>query len=134
MSEMSDRGPFGSLHDVTPRLLAEGVVTRLLSGSRLTLAYVELDPGVPVGEHAHDNEQIGLLLSGSIWFRIGGELRRQRAGDTWSIPPGVPHGIDRTGPEGAILVEAFAPARTEYEALSPLPGRSLRHPFETAAE
>jgi quercetin dioxygenase-like cupin family protein len=129
MTEEHRGSSFGRLDELTPRLLAEGVVTRILTGSRMTLVYVELDRGVPVGEHAHDTEQIGVLLSGSIWFRIGGELRRQRAGETWSIPPGVPHGIDRTGPEGAALVEAFAPARTDYEALRPLPRRSLRHPF-----
>lgn len=117
--------PFGLLEEMVPRRLADGVSTRLLEGSRLTFAFVELDPGAPVAEHSHDNEQIGILLAGSIDFRIDGEMRTQRAGETWVIPPGVPHGIDSTGPDGAVLVEAFAPARLDYAELEPLEVRPL---------
>jgi quercetin dioxygenase-like cupin family protein len=124
---------FGVLAHVVPRRLADGVVTRVLSGTQLTFVYVELEPGVPVAEHAHDNEQIGVLLAGSIAFRIGGDLRVQRAGETWVIPPGVRHGIDETGPEGAVMVEAFAPARPEYAELEPLPVRPLARPFPQEA-
>jgi quercetin dioxygenase-like cupin family protein len=127
-------GPFGALDDLVPRALAPGVVTRLLSGSQMTFAYVELDPEVPVAEHSHANEQIGLLLSGMIEFRIDGELRIQSAGDTWIIPPHVPHGIDRTGPDGATIVEAFVPARPEYEELPALDPRPLRTPFDQRSE
>lgn len=123
---MSATSPFGDLAAITPRVLADGVVTRILHGEEMSFVYVELDPGAPVAEHSHRNEQIGILLSGSIDFRVGGELRTQRAGETWTIPPFVPHGIDRTGPEGATLVEAFTPARQDWDGLEQLELRPLR--------
>jgi quercetin dioxygenase-like cupin family protein len=129
MANMAE-SPFGVLADIVPRHLTDGVATRVLSGSRLTFVYVELEPNVPVAEHSHDNEQIGVLLSGSIAFRIDGELRLQRAGGTWVIPPNVPHGIDRTGPEGAVMVEAFAPGRPEYAELERLAVRPLVHALD----
>lgn len=123
---MSGISPFGDLAAITPRVLADGVVTRILHGQKMSFVYIELDPGAPVAEHAHRNEQIGILLSGSIDFRVGGELRTQHAGETWTIPPHVPHGIDRTGPEGATLVEAFTPARQDWGRLEQLDPRPLR--------
>ncbi len=122
--------PFGNLEEIVPRLLTRGVITRILQGERMTFVFVELEAGRPVAEHSHENEQIGVLLSGAIEFRVGGELRVQHAGDTWVIPPHVPHGIDRTGPDGASLIEAFAPARVDWENLEHLSPRKLRRPIE----
>ncbi|MCW3002894.1 MAG: cupin protein [Conexibacter sp.] len=125
---------FCALEDVVPEILGEGVVTRILRGERMTLVFVELDPGSPVPEHAHDNEQIGVLVSGSMEFRIGGELREIRAGDAWTIPAGVPHAVDRAGPDGAALIEAFAPARVDWDGLERIAPRKLRRPIEGMAD
>ncbi len=54
-------------------------------------------------------------------FRIGGEERELRPGGTWVIPAHVPHSV-RSGPEGATLVEVFAPRRDDWgdrERLAP---------------
>lgn len=108
---------FDVLERIVPRRLTDGVVTRVIDGERMTLVYVELEPGSVVAEHRHDNEQIGILVAGSIDFRVGAERRVQRAGETWAIPPGVPHGIEETGPDGAALIEAFTPNRPDYADL-----------------
>ena len=44
------------------------------SGSRSL--YVELEPGVTVPEHSHENEQQGMVLTGSLTFTVGGETRQ----------------------------------------------------------
>ena len=76
----------------------------------MTLAVIELDPDSVVPEHSHENEQLGVLVSGLLEFRVGDETRRVGPGGTWSIPANVPHEV-QAGPEGAVAVEVFAPTR-----------------------
>jgi quercetin dioxygenase-like cupin family protein len=97
-----------------------GVVGRVVTGERSTLAVVELDPNAVVPEHSHDNEQLGVLVAGSMTFRVGDETRELGPGGTWRIPSNTPHDVT-AGPDGAVAVESFVPARTDWE---PLPRRS----------
>ena len=97
-----------------------GVVARVVTGDRSTLAVVELDPNAVVPEHSHDNEQLGVLVAGSMTFRIADETRELAPGGTWRIPSNTPHDV-KAGPDGAVAVESFVPARTDWE---PLPRRT----------
>ena len=105
----------------------QGIAARMVSGERLTLAVVELDPGAVVAEHAHENEQLGLLLHGAMSFRIGEERRKLGPGDTWTIPSNTPHEAV-AGPEGAVVIDVFAPPRDDWAALEPLEQRPPRWP------
>lgn len=98
-----------------------------MDGERVGFAVVELDPSIVVPEHSHDNEQLGLVLSGSVSFRIGDETRTLGAGGTWRIPPNVPHEVE-AGPEGAVVFDVFAPARADWAALERLGTRTPRWP------
>src|SRR4029453_8442234 len=77
------------------------VVARAVHGERQSLAVVELDPNAVVPEHRHENEQLGLVLSGSLTFRIADETRELGPGETWAISSHVPHEVT-AGPEGAV--------------------------------
>ena len=76
-----------------------GVVARTVHGERLSLAVVELEPNTVVPEHSHENEQLGLVLSGTVSFRVGTETRELGPGGTWRIPSNTPHEV-HTGPDG----------------------------------
>jgi quercetin dioxygenase-like cupin family protein len=124
---MSAPGPFADLGSLSAQRIWEGVTGRVVEGERVTLAVIELDPDTVVPEHRHDNEQAGVLVSGLLEFRIGDETRRVEPGGTWCIPADVPHEV-RTGPEGAVVVEVFAPARADWSGLERLEGRPPRWP------
>ena len=100
----------------------DGVTAQAVEGERTTLAVVDLEPGSTVPEHRHENEQLGILLRGSMRFRIDGETRDLAAGDTWRILGDVPHSVT-AGPEGALAVECFTPARADWAELERLAGR-----------
>jgi quercetin dioxygenase-like cupin family protein len=102
--------PFASLEEIAPHRIWEGVLARVVPGEQVTFVVVELEAGAVVPEHAHPNEQVGVLAKGSMRFRIGGEERQLEAGGTWQIPPDVPHEVT-AGPDGAVAVEVFVPAR-----------------------
>jgi unsaturated pyranuronate lyase len=110
---------FGDLAAIPPHRVWDGIVARAVGGGRVTLAVIELEPDMIVPEHSHENEQLGVLVAGSMRFRIGDEERELEVGATWSIPPNVPHEVV-TGPEGAVAVEVFAPARGDWGALDRL--------------
>jgi quercetin dioxygenase-like cupin family protein len=105
----------------------DGVVARTVDGERLGLAVVELDPDSVVAEHSHENEQLGIVLSGSVRFRVGDEIRELEPGGAWRIPPNTPHEV-HTGPEGAVVIDVFAPAREDWRAVERAKPRPPRWP------
>ena len=109
---------FDDLSQLGPLPIWEGIVARAIGGEQLTLAVVELDPGAVAREHNHANEQLGIVLSGAMTFRVGDETRELGPGETWTIPSNVPHEAT-AGPDGAVVIDVFAPPRADWEALEP---------------
>jgi quercetin dioxygenase-like cupin family protein len=101
---------------IPPRAIWDAVLARSVEGGQLSLAVVELDPGAHVPEHHHANEQLGIVLRGSVRFRVGDEERELGPGGTWRIAPEVPHEVV-AGPDGAELIDVFAPARDDWAKL-----------------
>ena len=91
----------------------EAVRARKIQGERLTLAVVELAPGALVPEHRHESEQIGICIEGSITFTVDGETRELGPGGTWRILSNLLH-VARAGPDGAVVIDAFAPIRSDW--------------------
>lgn len=118
---------FGELAALPPIRIWDGIVARAVEGERVTFSVVELDPGSVVAEHAHEHEQIGIMLAGSMTFRAGGEEREVAPGSTWSIPANVPHEV-RVGPDGAVVAEVFAPRRADWDAAARDEPRAPRWP------
>jgi quercetin dioxygenase-like cupin family protein len=100
----------------------ETVRARRVQGDRLTLALVELAPSSIVPGHRHENEQMGMVITGSLTFTVGGESRELGPGGTWRIPSDTPHQVT-TGPAGAVVIDVFAPARSDWDALPSGPAR-----------
>jgi quercetin dioxygenase-like cupin family protein len=118
---------FGNVSSLDLQRIWDGVHGRVVHGERITLGVIELDPGSVVPEHNHDNEQLGICLSGSLVFRVGEESRELGAGETWCIPGGVPHEL-RVGPEGAVVIDVFAPTRDDWREAERAHHRAPRWP------
>ena len=107
---------FADIEAIGPLRVWNDVVAREVHGEQSTLAVVELGPGAIVPEHQHANEQLGLVIRGALEFRVGSETKELGPGATWCIPGDVPHEV-RAGPEGAVVIDVFAPARTDWGEL-----------------
>ncbi len=105
----------------------ETVRARSVNGERLTLALVELAPRSIVPEHRHENEQMGMVVSGSVTFTVDGEVRTLGPGGTWRIPSNRPHDLV-TGLDGALVIDVFAPAREDWDAMPHLAPRAVAWP------
>lgn len=102
-----------NLEDGIERKLADGMTTRIYAGENVMLSIVSLEPDAEGEIHSHQEEQWGLLLSGSGIRLQGGVEHPVDAGDFWLTPSGISHGF-RAGPEGARILDIFSPPREEY--------------------
>jgi quercetin dioxygenase-like cupin family protein len=118
---------FESLSSLDLQRIWETVHVRAIHGERITLGVVELDANSVVPEHSHEPEQLGICLAGSLLFRVGDESRELGAGDTWSIPSNVPHDVT-VGPEGAVVLDVFAPTRDDWRDAPRVDAREPRWP------
>jgi len=99
--------------DATPVEMMPGVTRRTLSTSEgMMLIEVALEKGAMVPFHSHPHEQIGYLASGRVLFELGDERRELAAGDSWLVPPNVPHQV--TALEPSVAIDVFSPPREEY--------------------
>ena len=105
----------------------ETVQARVIIGQNASLAVVELGPNAIVPEHRHEHEQLGLCIQGTVTFTIDGERRELGPGGTWRITSNLPHDAV-AGPDGAILVDIFAPVRADWDALPESTPRRPRWP------
>ncbi len=95
------------------RMLAEGVNTSIFVGDEAMLSVVELAPNSEGSVHSHPQEQWGVCLNGSGIRIQDGEDVPFKKGDFWRTPGNVMHGV-RVGPDGAKILDIFAPPREEY--------------------
>lgn len=119
---------FADVEAIEPLQIWTGALGRVVKGEKLTLAIVELDPGSVIPEHRHDNEQVGVCVTGSLIFRIGEETRELVPGGTWRILGGIPHEVV-AGPDGAVAIETFAPVRDDWESLERMAPKPPRWPI-----
>lgn len=118
---------FGDLADMAPQQIWDRIAARSVHGERITMSIVELDPGAVVADHHHENEQLGIVLRGSMSFRVGDEREELGPGGTWRIPANTPHEAV-AGADGAVVIDVFAPTRDDWKEIEPLERRSLRWP------
>jgi len=107
--------PASALHhrwdDLTCDRPLEQLVRRRVIGERVMLSHVTLEEGCHVESHAHENEQMAVVLSGAVRFAIGaGKDARTldvRAGEVLHLPSGLPHAA--TALEESVVLDVFSP-------------------------
>ena len=95
------------------RQLTEGIVARIFPGQQAMLSLVKIEPNAQGKLHSHVQEQWGFLIEGSIKRVQDGLTVEVFKGDFWRTPSGVEHGVIG-GPNGALILDIFAPPRPEY--------------------
>jgi quercetin dioxygenase-like cupin family protein len=103
-------GTYAAVSELPVADAGNGVTLRPLTGERVMLSHVTIAPHGEAAVHTHDEEQIGLVVSGSCEFVLDGEVRRLGVGDIYHAPPGVPHGAT-TDDEECVIVDIFSPPR-----------------------
>lgn len=99
------RYPAGRL---TQGLVGEG---RPITAEGFCMGIVTLDPhGGQVPWHSHPNEEVYLVLEGSLELALGEELGEVRSGQTVHIPSNTFHQLTNRGSEPARFIYVYSPA------------------------
>lgn len=109
-----------------PVAFLPGLEFRYLLGERTMLMAVHFDPHTEAPVHAHDEEQITLVIKGELEFEIDGEPRTLTPGMVAVVPPNVPHGA-RTKDGSCLEYDVFNPPR---QALLQLADQARRQTHE----
>ncbi len=78
----------------------------------------EIQPGVSAGRHKHPGIETGYVLEGETVMSVDGEPdRTMKAGDSYTIPAGVPHDAKAVGEKpvkvlGIYVIERGKPLAT----------------------
>ena len=98
--------------DITPEQINPSISRQYITADKVTIARFELKRGGVVPRHAHENEQVSMVLSGALLFRIDGREVTIRGGDVMQIPGNVPHEVEVL--EDALVIDVFSPIRKDW--------------------
>jgi quercetin dioxygenase-like cupin family protein len=89
------------------------IARRRVMGEQMMVSHVTLERGFSVPTHAHANEQITIIVSGSLRFGLGAEGASDRAekvvraGEVLHLPSNLPHSAEAL--EDSVVLDLFSP-------------------------
>ena len=98
--------------DIPSEQINETIARRFITGDSVTVGRFELKRGGVVPSHSHANEQVSMVLSGALLFRIDGQETVVRAGEVMQIPGNVAHEVEVL--EDTLAVDVFSPVRQDW--------------------
>jgi len=99
--------------EMAPKIPAEGVEMRVISGEKMTMVFFRLEAGAEIPEHSHPHEQMGTVLKGSIELIIDKDKRVVDQGHAYHVRSNVVHSGRCLGSVSEVL-EVFSPPREDY--------------------
>lgn len=90
-----------------------GVVGTPVFGERAMLSVVQFEPDTVTPRHRHPQEQLGVVIEGSVTLEVDGTRHELGPMQAYFIPSDVEHGVD-SGTRGAKVIEVFHPLRSDY--------------------
>lgn len=98
--------------EIPQEAITPSIARKFITTDRMTIAQFELKRGGVVPRHAHENEQVSWVMSGSLKFTVGGNETVVRAGEVVQIPGGVEHEVEVLA--DAVVVDVFCPVRQDW--------------------
>lgn len=112
----TDRPKTATHHDwaqIEPDHPIDKISRQLVVGERMMVGRMVLEEGFDMEPHVHHNEQISIVVEGSLLFRVGSvgsdEFREElvTAGQVMQLPPRVPHAAKAL--ERTVVFDLFSP-------------------------
>jgi len=102
-----------NLHNLQFTELQPGANSRLIAGRGAQLSFLQMSPGMDFAAHFHPEEQLMIVLRGSIEELILDAKAPMAKGETLFLPGGMVHG-GVTGDRGCDVLDVFFPPRPDY--------------------
>lgn len=101
------------LYDIQFTPLASGTFARLISGKSTQLSFVRMEPGSVVPSHIHPEEQLTLIMRGTLTQSVLDEEINIATEEIVRIPENMVHGA-KIGEFGTDALDIFWPVRADY--------------------
>jgi quercetin dioxygenase-like cupin family protein len=88
------------------------IARQVIHSGNMTVAKIFLKKGATVPLHVHENEQITILVEGSLKFHYPDREQIVEAGQILETAPNIPHSVDAL--EDSIAIDLFAPRREDW--------------------
>jgi quercetin dioxygenase-like cupin family protein len=98
--------------DLPGEQINPSILRQFITGDRVTIARFELKRGGLVPRHEHENEQISVVISGALKFKIEDREILVRSGEVMQIPGAVPHEVEVL--EDTLVLDVFSPIRQDW--------------------
>ncbi|HVP89911.1 MAG TPA: SMP-30/gluconolactonase/LRE family protein [Terriglobales bacterium] len=108
-------GAVGDLNGLQLTELQPGAESRLIGGHGAQLSFLRMSPGLSFATHLHPEEQVMIVLRGSIDELIMDGTTMMKKGDLLYLPATMVHG-GKVGDAGCDVLDVFFPPRPDYEA------------------
>ncbi len=105
--------PHVILNEIEEKVLYEGYHGKIMHGDKITVAHIRVKANSSLPEHQHPHEQIMNLIEGEFLFTVDGVEYRMKAGESFVIPPNVPHSAKSV--TECYLVDVFCPPRDDWK-------------------
>jgi unsaturated pyranuronate lyase len=104
-------GRFLAIAELPELTVAPGLVLQPLLGSGVMVSFVRYEPGAEAPLHAHEEEQVFVVVDGEFDVTLGDETRRLKVGEAAVIPSWVPHRVTASDDGPAAQIDVFCPPR-----------------------
>lgn len=103
-----------SISAIAPFTISRGFHARMIHTDNMTIAYVDVEEGADLPEHAHVHEQVLNLLEGRFELIVNGQPHLLEPGDVFAIPSNAPHsGKAHTS---CRIIDVFQPVREDFRS------------------
>lgn len=103
-----------SLDKIPEEQVTPLISRKIVTGEKEMVVFWKMKAGAHAAAHRHPHEQVSLMLSGKMEFRLGNEKRTCGPGDVVVIPSGVEH--EAYFPEDTEVIDIFSPPREDFLA------------------
>jgi quercetin dioxygenase-like cupin family protein len=103
---------FHALETLPEEKVTEQITRKVLVGEKGMVVWWSMKAGAQAAPHKHPHEQIFVMLSGRMEFRLGSDWRTCGPGDLGVIPGGVEH--EARFPEDTQVIDIFSPPREDF--------------------
>lgn len=102
------------IEQIAPFEITKGYNARMFHTKDMTIAFVEVEEGAQLPEHAHPHEQVSNMLEGEFEFVLGGKIFLVKAGESLEIPSNVPHSGKAL--TKCLILDVFQPVREDFRS------------------
>ncbi len=108
---------FYRLDEVPEEQVTPEITRKIVTGEKEMVVFWRAKAGSHAAAHRHPHEQIFVMLSGRMRFRVGDQTQVCGPGEVCVIPGGVEH--EAWWLEDTEVIDVFAPPREDFLAGGP---------------